>query len=143
MYYEIKHSGIKGQKWGVRKYQNPDGTLTPEGKIRYKGFKGSIRKRIDSGENARQVIRGEQIEVSKKAAKGVGAGIGAHVLGGAVAALGSVTLNLPVAALGGTIVAAGMVSMGAATVSQISKDMALAEIANEYNLADADINVRK
>ena len=24
-----------GQKWGVRRYQNPDGTLTPEGKARY------------------------------------------------------------------------------------------------------------
>lgn len=24
-----------GQKWGIRRYQNPDGTLTPEGKARY------------------------------------------------------------------------------------------------------------
>lgn len=29
------HWGIKGQKWGVRRYQNRDGTLTAEGKIRY------------------------------------------------------------------------------------------------------------
>lgn len=29
------HSGIKGQKWGVRRFQNLDGTLTPEGKLRY------------------------------------------------------------------------------------------------------------
>lgn len=29
------HHGIKGQKWGVRRYQNPDGTLTEEGKKRY------------------------------------------------------------------------------------------------------------
>lgn len=28
----IEHHGIKGQKWGVRRYQNPDGTLTDEGK---------------------------------------------------------------------------------------------------------------
>ena len=28
----IKHHGIKGQKWGVRRYQNPDGTLTELGK---------------------------------------------------------------------------------------------------------------
>lgn len=32
---EIYHHGIKGQKWGVRRYQNPDGTLTAEGKKRY------------------------------------------------------------------------------------------------------------
>lgn len=28
---ELKHHGILGQKWGVRRYQNEDGTLTPEG----------------------------------------------------------------------------------------------------------------
>lgn len=32
------HSGIKGQKWGVRRWQNPDGTLTPEGRERYKKY---------------------------------------------------------------------------------------------------------
>ena len=32
---ELQHWGIKGQKWGVRRYQNKDGSLTPEGKKRY------------------------------------------------------------------------------------------------------------
>lgn len=32
---ELYHHGIKGQKWGIRRYQNPDGTLTEEGKKRY------------------------------------------------------------------------------------------------------------
>lgn len=31
----IKHHGILGQKWGVRRYQNNDGSLTEEGKKRY------------------------------------------------------------------------------------------------------------
>ena len=31
----LAHWGIKGQKWGVRRFQNPDGSLTPEGKARY------------------------------------------------------------------------------------------------------------
>lgn len=32
---EFYHHGIKGQKWGVRRYQNKDGTLTKAGKNRY------------------------------------------------------------------------------------------------------------
>lgn len=32
---ELLHWGIKGMKWGVRRYQNKDGTLTPAGKKRY------------------------------------------------------------------------------------------------------------
>ena len=41
----LAHHGIKGQKWGIRRYQNSDGSLTPEGQKRYnakgpKGIKG-------------------------------------------------------------------------------------------------------
>ena len=32
---ELYHHGIKGQKWGIRRYQNDDGTLTEAGKERY------------------------------------------------------------------------------------------------------------
>ena len=31
----LQHHGIKGQKWGVRRFQNTDGSLTAEGKKRY------------------------------------------------------------------------------------------------------------
>lgn len=32
---ELYHYGTKGMKWGVRRYQNKDGSLTPAGKKRY------------------------------------------------------------------------------------------------------------
>ena len=39
------HSGIKGQKWGLRRFQYTDGSLTPEGRKRYlKGGDRAVRK---------------------------------------------------------------------------------------------------
>lgn len=40
----LAHYGTKGQKWGIRKYQNPDGSLTEEGKIRYNANDGGNKK---------------------------------------------------------------------------------------------------
>lgn len=37
---ELYHHGVKGMRWGVRKYQNADGTLTAEGRRRYYTVEG-------------------------------------------------------------------------------------------------------
>lgn len=41
---EFAHFGIKGMKWGQRRYQNKDGSLTPAGKKRYDNPHQSERK---------------------------------------------------------------------------------------------------
>lgn len=39
---ELYHWGVKGQRWGIRRWQNPDGSLTPEGRAHYLG-ESSVR----------------------------------------------------------------------------------------------------
>ena len=42
---DLYHWGIKGMKWGVRRYQNPDGSLTAAGKKRYTNPDGSLNEK--------------------------------------------------------------------------------------------------
>lgn len=44
----LSHHGILGQKWGIRRYQNPDGSLTVEGRKRYGYGYGTSRKASNS-----------------------------------------------------------------------------------------------
>lgn len=43
---ELYHHGIKGQRWGVRRYQNEDGSLTTLGKMRYGAIE--VRKALNN-----------------------------------------------------------------------------------------------
>ena len=53
---ELMHHGIQGQKWGKRQYQNPDGSLTPLGRLRY-GV-GEARKAAGSAAGAARKAAG-------------------------------------------------------------------------------------
>lgn len=68
---ELYHYGVKGMKWGVRRYQNKDGSLTSAGKKRYdrdirenKAKKKDNRIQIDGPDPSRWVK--EDINRAKK-----------------------------------------------------------------------------
>jgi hypothetical protein len=44
----LQHHGILGQKWGVRRYQNYDGTLTTAGKKRYDVDTEGAKEKIET-----------------------------------------------------------------------------------------------
>lgn len=46
---ELYHHGVKGMKWGVRRYVNYDGTLTPKGQAKLNRFKDTERAKALDG----------------------------------------------------------------------------------------------
>lgn len=60
--YYLAHHGILGQKWGVRRFQNPDGSYTSAGRSRY-GIKSDIRETYDTTKKLKK-----EAKINKKAA---------------------------------------------------------------------------
>lgn len=63
-YYELYHHGIKGQRWGVRRYQNKDGSLTPAGKKRYYDTP-ELNKQKSEMQSARAVYKSSKSAYNK------------------------------------------------------------------------------
>ena len=59
-YNELYHHGIKGQKWGVRRFQNEDGTLTEAGRKR-KGLNADKKNRTLSKKQKRAIAIGSAV----------------------------------------------------------------------------------
>ena len=70
---DLRHWGIKGMRWGVRRYQNPDGTLTAAGKKRYSSSENvrdistdELRKRVNRLNNEQRYM-----ELTRSSSSGI------------------------------------------------------------------------
>lgn len=88
MQNELYHHGIKGMKWGIRRYQNKDGSLTPQGKKKYEKNTGKILLK----------------SAGTEAAILVGRNVTSHVLGHMGADVITTTVTTRLAAAGATVV---------------------------------------
>ena len=103
---ELYHYGVKGMKWGVRRYQNKDGSLTNAGKKRY------------SKESTSDVDTDDRDARRKKIAKRVA--IGAAVVGVTLAVAGGIYLHKKNSYL--SSINTKSIQRGKYTVDHLSKD---------------------
>ena len=80
----IAHHGIKGQKWGTRRWQNEDGSLTPAGREHYYGTKSSGQSangRSNAGKTIKVITKGtgKAVKATAKGAATVVKGTGKAV----------------------------------------------------------------
>lgn len=116
----LMHFGILGMKWGIRRYQNPDGSLTDEGKRRYHM----------SDEDAYREYRAEKKKIDRQTGNRATVAGAGSLLGGitTIASLGAAgitgpgVLAVPAIAIGGLYASAVISSkIGDKKISNLKK----------------------
>lgn len=115
----LQHYGIQGQKKGIRRWQNPDGTFNEEGKLRYFGSKKLNEHKVNRKETyynnrSEEDKRARNWELTKAGIKAGLTGLAyAATEGGVIpvlSAFGLGTMTIPV--VGGILIAKNLVKAG-------------------------------
>ena len=128
-YLEIRslyHHGIKGQRWGIRRFQNEDGSLTPRGKKQQEKEEKSEQRRI------KYPLSSATVKGAKVFAKLIGAGLIVGTAGKVMGINGLMSLDegqVKVAdalmLIGGTAILAAPVAGAASGISSGVKNVNL------------------
>ena len=155
----IAHHGIKGQKWGVRRFQNEDGSLTPAGQRRYARDVSKYERQMDRYERGRErYAKGQTMRNTQVAAglMGLGTVAAASIAKSLIVAKGkdlvmkrgATTITAPAKTVGNKVALAILVGGGAAAM--IFKERRMRDLKRYYagkpvftSKAIDDSNIRK
>ncbi len=159
---QLEHHGIRGQKWGVRRFQRADGTRTPAGKRREQesssgdAQNGSSKKSIDTDKlkKAAAITAGVAVTaalVAHPASRQALAKYGStaiSALPGAMAKVGGATgkgaakvvnkVGERASKMGDAMIDAALVSVGGIAISKLGE-----KLATDENASEKEKNIKK